>query len=435
MHIQTLTSKARMNAQCLTCTGAWRGIASGALLLASIALSGGCAAQRPAVPDAELVQRRTEYLNATATRRREAEFALMARMKQKQADYLEGRTTQPPTFDVLILSGGGDFGAFGAGFLEGWSSVTDPEWKMPEFDVVTGVSTGALLAPFVFLGDQESLRRATALYRDPRSDWISLRGLFFFLPNNQSLLRIDGLKRDIISEFSMPVVSRIVAESERGRMLAIGTTNLDFGTQRVWDMGYQGRAALEAGSASRFVDILLASSAIPGAFPPIEIDGNLYADGGITANILYNASATSSEGLSAAWRREFPGTEVPRARFWVVINAQLVGAPEITPPTWTGVTRASVATAIRSATSTALNHLGVQLELIEALGLGTSDFHYVTIPDDWRPPVKGAFQAETMSNLADLGLKMGADPASWHVAQEWTKPEASSLPFDDDAEP
>ncbi len=424
-----------MSTHCLTFSGARRSVTGFALLFAVVALSAGCAARRPPVSDAEMVQRRIDYLDATTIGRRDSERALLARMKQKQTDYLENRTTEPPTFEVLILSGGGDFGAFGAGFLEGWSSVTDPKWKMPEFDLITGVSTGALLAPFVFLGDEESLRRATALYRDPRSDWISLRGLLFFLPNNRSLLRIDGLKRDIVAEFSMPVVSRIVAESERGRVLAIGTTNLDFGTQRIWDMGSQGRAALEAGSASRFVDILLASSAIPGAFPPVEIDGNLYADGGITANILYNASAASSDGLMAAWRREFPGAEVPRARFWVIINNQLVAAPAITPPTWTGVTRASVATSIRSATSTALNHLGVQLKLIEALGLGTADFHYVSIPEDWRPPVAGAFQSDTMSGLADLGLRMGADPASWRVGGPTAESSPSVIPFDDDEEP
>jgi hypothetical protein len=427
-----------MKAQCLM----WNGtrcsiictIVGWALLLAIVAMSGGCAAKRPSVSDAELVQRRIAYLEATTSRRHDTELALLARMKQKQLDYLEGRTTSPPTFDVLILSGGGDFGAFGAGFLEGWSSVTDPKWKMPEFDMITGVSTGALLAPFVFLGDQESLRRATALYRDPRSDWLSRRGLLFFLPNNQSLLRIDGLKRDIIAEFSMPVISRIVAESDRGRVLAIGTTNLDFGTQRIWDLGYVGRAALNADSASQFVDILLASSAIPGAFPAIEIDGHLYADGGITANILYNASATSSEGLSALWQREFPEAEVPRARFWVIVNNQLVAPPEIISPTWTGVTRASVSTAIRSATNTALNHLATQLELFNSVGPGTADFHYVTIPEEWRPPVAGSFQAETMSNLADLGLKMGANPASWRVGQPWADSSPSVLPFDGDEE-
>jgi predicted acylesterase/phospholipase RssA len=399
-----------------------------ACLIAVTAAMFGCAPGRSGLSDEELVRRRAEYLEGTAARRRDSELALLQRMKQKQADYLAGRRSEPPTFDVLILSGGGDFGAFGAGFLEGWSTVTDPQWTMPEFDLVTGVSTGALIAPFAFLGDRESLQRATALYREPRTDWINLRGLLFFLPNNQSLLRIDGLKRDIMAEFSMPMIGRIVTEADRGRILAIGTTNLDFGTQRVWDMGSQGRDALQSGSADRFVDILLASSAIPGAFPAIEIDGNLYADGGITANILYNASAASSEGLTALWRQEFPGTEVPKARFWVIVNNQLVGAPEITQPTWTGVTRASVSTAIRSATNTALNHLSVQLQLVEALGLASADFHYVAIPEDWRPPVRGAFQPETMSSLADLGLKMGSDPASWRTRRESTASDPAILP-------
>lgn len=418
----------RMNAQYSRYPGSGCSVAIWALPVAIIALFAGCAAQREHVIDEELVRRRIDYTDASAMRRKVTEQQFMARMKQKQTDFLSGRTSDPPTFDVLILSGGGEFGAFGAGFLSGWSTVTDPKWKKPSFDLVTGVSTGALLAPFAFLGDRESLERAVVLYSEPSTDWISLRGLFFFLPANRSLMRIDGLKRDIKAEFSEPVIRRIVEESDRGRLLAIGTTNLDFGMQRIWDMGVQGRAALESGTNDRFVDILLASSAIPGAFPAIEIDGNLYADGAITANILYNASAASSEGFAASWRREFPDQPVPRARFWVIINNQLIAPPAITPPTWTGVMGASISTAIRSATNTSLNHLQVQIQLLEALGIAKADFHYVAIPEEWRAPVRGAFQAETMSNLADLGKKMGSDPASWRIGAEPIFTSSDTLP-------
>jgi predicted acylesterase/phospholipase RssA len=77
-------------------------------------------------------------------------------------------------YDILVLSGGGDWGAFGAGVLQGWSRVHGP-LAMPVFDVVTGVSTGALIAPFAFLGDARSLATIVELYRNPGSDLVKQR--------------------------------------------------------------------------------------------------------------------------------------------------------------------------------------------------------------------------------------------------------------------
>jgi predicted acylesterase/phospholipase RssA len=89
-----------------------------------------------------------------------------------------------PTIDILVISGGGDWGAFGAGVLKGWGRVTG-EFARPHFDVVTGVSTGALIAPFAFLGDEASIDRILQMYRNPQEDWAK-RGFVFFWPSNPS---------------------------------------------------------------------------------------------------------------------------------------------------------------------------------------------------------------------------------------------------------
>jgi predicted acylesterase/phospholipase RssA len=362
-----------------------------------------------------MLQRRIEYIAHAEETKDQATRRILRRLRSRLEDYEQGRVADPPVLEVLILSGGGDFGAFGAGFLRGWGEVTAPEWTRPQFDIVTGVSTGALIAPFAFLGDDESYGRIEALYRQPASDWIRRRGLLFFLPSRQSLVTIDGLKRDVRKEFGEPIVKRLAAGTEQGRVLAIGTTNLDFGRQRIWDLCREASIAVETASNERLVDILLASSAIPGAFPPVKIDDYLYADGAISANILYDDSMRDERDLTSMWAAEYPGVPMPRTRYWVVINGQLEGPPQITQPTWVSVTGAALSTAVRSSTTTALQNLAGQLELINLSGLGRKELHVVSIPSEWRPPREGRFVPETMQALADVGARMGADPSSWQT--------------------
>jgi predicted acylesterase/phospholipase RssA len=391
--------------------------AGGIGLVAGAGLSG-CAERRAIRSDEEMVAARAAYLRERVERGDAGTLRLLNRLKRKQEAYLSGMSLAPPVFDVLILSGGGDYGAFGSGFLEGWATLTDPGHRMPEFDLITGVSTGALIGPFAMLGDPDSLARASKLYSSPRRDWVSLRGLLFFLPSNESLLRIDGLKRDIRAEFGPPMIERLADAWERGRVLAIGTTNLDLGTTRVWNLGFEAAEAQRTGSPDRLVDVLLASSAIPGVFPPVEIDGFLYTDGAVSGNIVHDASRSSSQGLAAAWAREFPGSPPPRSRFWVIVNNQLIGPPEVVQPSWTRVTGVSISKMIRASTLASIEHLAMQVELLRAVGLADVELRYVAVPEAFRAPVPGIFEPETMSMLVELGRKMGADPSSWQAVPE-----------------
>src|SRR5262249_24945404 len=123
---------------------------------------------------------------------------------------------RPYRFDVLIVSGGGDKGAFGAGFLKGWKQVpTSHEMALPEFDVVTGVSTGALIAPFAFLGG-EWIDRIDELYRHPKKDWIKRRRPFYFLPLRISFAAVPGLERDLRETVTLEMARRIHAAGESG---------------------------------------------------------------------------------------------------------------------------------------------------------------------------------------------------------------------------
>ncbi len=99
------------------------------------------------------------------------------------------------------------------------------------------------------------------------------------------------------------------------------------------------------------VEHLLASSAIPAAFPPVELDGHLYCDGAVTSNILYNANMRSTSSVLYRWQVRYPELRLPRIRFWVIINAQLEQVPRIVQPNWLDVTASATETIVRAATA------------------------------------------------------------------------------------
>jgi Patatin-like phospholipase len=257
-------------------------------LAAAVALAGCTTSEVPRLPrsQADLIKaRQVDEAQADALRH-DVALSSITRIKASYDDYVAGRTPAPPVIDFLVLSGGGDWGAFGAGVLKGWGSVSGPMAR-PEFDVVTGVSTGALIAPFAFLGDEQSIEYIVELYRNPRKDWFQPRSLLSFITGGASYGDIPGLEKDIHKTLDETMLRRLVEAGKDGRLLAVNTSNLDFGEMHAWDLVAEAKRALETGESDRVHRILLASSAIPGAFPPREIDGSLYVDGAMTGNILY----------------------------------------------------------------------------------------------------------------------------------------------------
>jgi hypothetical protein len=143
-----------------------------ALLIVAVALSGCFYDKRPKVTQQQLLQRRVDADQRSLDNSRQIGQRVLERTRAQYDDYTAHRRASPPVIDILIISCGGDWGAFGAGFLKGWRTVpaTDPLAK-PDFTAVTGVSTGALIAPFAFVDDDESIDRIDALYRNPKKDW------------------------------------------------------------------------------------------------------------------------------------------------------------------------------------------------------------------------------------------------------------------------
>lgn len=208
--------------------------------------------------------------------------------EQEASRNSDGSSAKVPPIYILAISGGGDDGAFAAGLLAGWSVHGD----RPKFKVVTGISAGALIAPFAFLGPQydEVIRRvATSVKRDN----------IFHLRNTLAGLASDGMAdskplAQLVAQYVTPeLLAEIAKEGEKGRVLEIGTTDLDAGRPVIWNMG--AIAASHSPEALKlFQNIMIASASIPGAVSPVMIDvevagkpfQEMHVDGGVITQVF-----------------------------------------------------------------------------------------------------------------------------------------------------
>jgi hypothetical protein len=315
------------------------------------------------------------------------------------------------TLDVLVISGGGDWGAFGAGVLKGWGRLKG-EQARPQFDVVTGVSTGALIAPFAFLGDEASIDRIVQLYRNPQSDIAISRGWLFFMPGNPSLYVLPGLERELRGGIDRAMLERIVAEGAKGRALLVNTTNVDLGDNRVWDLVAEAKHSL-AGDEDHLRSVLLASAGIPAVFPARGIGDYLYVDGAITGNIIYGGEARENQGLHARWQRKHPERPMPRLRYWVIFNNQVRFPPQVVRDRWPDIMGRTTIMATQTSTLNSLRHLFAMAEIARLKYKADVEVRLMAVPEDYLPSKPGTFVKEVMNELADLGERMGADPKSW----------------------
>ena len=188
---------------------------------------------------------------------------------------------------VLALSGGGPDGAFGAGFLNGWTARGD----RPKFTVVTGASAGALMAPFAFLGPSHDERMKNAFYSGDMGNLLHFEGVRGLV--GSGLFSPEPLRQLIAKYIDDEILAEVAREHRAGRRLFIVTTNLDAQRTAIWDMG-----AIASSSDPKALDlfrsVMAASASIPGVFPPvmIEVEGGgkrfteMHVDGGITTNVL-----------------------------------------------------------------------------------------------------------------------------------------------------
>jgi predicted acylesterase/phospholipase RssA len=313
------------------------------------------------------------------------------------------------TYNLLALSGGGSNGAFGAGFINGWSA----SGERPDFKVVTGVSTGALQATAAFLGPEYDyiLREVYTLYET--EDIYTSRPLLTILQSD-SVYDTDPLKQVIDRYVTQDILDAVAAKHNSGRRLFIGTTNMDTLEFIIWNMG-EIAASGQPDALKHYRKILLASASIPILFPPVyfevQADGKKYyemhSDGGTYAQVFFRGflldfvDAMEEAGIS------IPDTEV----VLYVINNGKNGTSKyrqnVTPRTYS-IATATVSNLFRITLTSSLFRMYVLANRYDA------DFNLADIPEDFEttlPPTE--FNKKEMQKLFDLGYQMAEQGYEW----------------------
>jgi hypothetical protein len=367
-------------------------------------------ARRP-LTESVLQSKRIATLAAAREHQNKSTNALVDRMYQRQL------LDPDCTMDFLILSGGGENGAFGAGFMVGWSSISNGPGTLPKFDGITGVSAGSFIAPFAYLGTPESLSKIDRFFRNPRKDWLELRSPLYFLPNHMSLAEIPGMEKALREEMTMSFAKDIGAATTPGRLLLIQASNLDQAIPQIFDFNQIAADAVASGNLDPMINVLLASSAIPGLFPPREIGGSLFVDGGVVGN-FYSGGHIAKPDLTfgGIWKRKHPGRPIPKTRYWLILNGNLRESPKTSGVSWPDIASRSLAVSVGSSEVVALRELYALADLTNLRGHGEVEVRWVAIEEPLKESIfPTLFDRAQMRKLSDMGKRVGSDPKSWNL--------------------
>jgi predicted patatin/cPLA2 family phospholipase len=317
---------------------------------------------------------------------------------------LEARNHQSAS-NLLAISGGAEDGAFGAGLLVGWSDAG----TRPSFDLVTGVSSGALIAPFAFLGREHDNQLRELFTKYGRKDIFTynVKGIL----GGSALADDKPLSRLIDKYVDDTLLEEIARERMKGRILLIGTTNLDAQRPVMWDMG---RIAMTPGGDAKelFRRILLASATLPGVFPPVRIQvrvgqqvyDELHVDGGVTRQVFLAPSVATL----------FPSDRKPgdglRQRLYVIRNGKVDPEWKSVDEEILSVTRRSISTLIKN------QGIGDLYRIYAATKHDGIDFNLANIPADFSYASDEPFDQRYMIALFNRGYSLGAHQYSWSKA-------------------
>jgi predicted acylesterase/phospholipase RssA len=315
---------------------------------------------------------------------------------------------------ALVLSGGGAGGAFGAGALVGLSR----RQERPQYDVVTGVSTGALIAPFAFLGSNWD-SQLTEAFTSGRGAQMSVRGLLA-LPMGAS--RRSAALAALVDHYVTPDLIRAVArEAGAGRLLWVATTDLDKEETVIWDLG---AIAMRGGEPARklFRDVVVASASIPGVFEPVLIHvqqgGRLYDE----MHIDGNASASLFIAPAAAYFARLDQRSLDGAQVYVLINGQIIDAPETTP--------FKLRPIVARTFSVALKHMSrAQVVAVDQFAEKyRMSVRSTYLPYDYPKYSSADFRASTMRPLFEYGARCAQSERLWTTLDETMDTVAAAAP-------
>ena len=308
----------------------------------------------------------------------------------------------PGTLSILAVSGGGENGAFGAGLLNGWSE----SGTRPEFELVTGISTGALIAPFAFLGPTYD-QQMKEIYTTIGPAQVFRRRVIAGVLGGSALADPEPLAKTIARYANQDMLDKIAAEHRRGRRLLIGTTNLDLGRPVIWDIG----EIANSGQPDRlelFQKILLASASIPGAFPPVRIEvtaagkifDELHVDGGVANQVF----AYPPEMRLARFGSQVRGK---RLKLYIIRNSTARPEFAVVKPRLFSIGARSTFTLIK------MQGVGDLYRLYMTARRDGLDYNLALIPDSFDVKLEHPFDTAYMQALFQVGDEMGRSGISW----------------------
>ena len=305
--------------------------------------------------------------------------------------------------NLLSLSGGGQNGAFGAGFLVGWRE----SGRRPQFDAVGGVSTGALLATHALLGTPADDAVLEQMYTQiTKGDIYTDRGLLGLALGSDSLADTAPLRALLVRYVTAETLKRVAQAYDENRMLFIGTTNIDYGQTWIWNMSL----IAKAGDLELYRKVLLASASFPIVFPPVEIDGHLFVDGAARSNLVV-------PGMFGG-QRPNPPLHGP-GNLYLIDNGKVTEPPEALILSLGRIAAETISVMMEQSMQTALtrSYFGAKV-------LGYA-FKMVGIPDGvnvGNDPL--AFDPTQMRAAFDAGRALAKQPDPWRS----TPPNSGDLP-------
>jgi hypothetical protein len=324
---------------------------------------------------------------------------------QREKAYLAstGHTGPLPPSAALAISGGGGDGAFGAGLLTGWTaSGTRPTFKM-----VTGVSTGALIAPFAFLGPKYDYVLRETYTTSTDNSIFHKRGLIKAFMSD-AMADTAPLKAMVQRIITAKFLAEVAAEYQKGRLLMVGTTDLDAQRGVIWNMTALA-ASKDPDALALFRQILVASASIPGAFPPemidVTVDGKHYqemhVDGGATAQVFIYPPRFHLREISAEHGYDRQRT------LYIIRNARV-------DSDWASVNRRTLNIATTAISSLIHNQgNGDLIRIYLTSQRDHLDYNLAYIPADFTLVSKSPFDPAYMTPLFARGQEMAAKGYPW----------------------
>jgi len=307
------------------------------------------------------------------------------------------------TVTLLSLSGGGSNGAYGAGLLKGWTEKGD----RPEFDIVTGISTGALIAPFAFLGSAYDAELEVAYTTVSDKDIFEELSIFGIMRRRDAVSRTEPMAALINKQMDDAKLEKIAAEHRKGRRLYVGTTLMDSQHLAVWDMGAIA-CSTHPDAPGLFRRVLQASASIPVAFPPVYID---VESGGQKYDEMHSDGGCMTQVFGASFlARVMALAKCIRGSLYLIRNAHL-------DPDWVKVEPKLSSIATRAMGTMIMTQGWGDLYRAYSMALaGRFTFNLAYIPAEFDADREGEFDKAYMRKLFDIGWQGAKGGFPWAKA-------------------